>query len=88
MNPDPISPDLKSVLKRLRLGRLIDTLPERLLLARQQKMPHTDFLLLVLSDEVSRRDGQATVTPAATSKSSTCGRVKVLHPADDGTVGS
>ena len=64
MNPNPISPDLKAVLKRLRLGRLIDTLPERLLLARQQKMPHPDFLLLALSDEVSRRDGQATVTRA------------------------
>lgn len=64
MTPDPVSPDLKSVLKRLRLGRMIDTLPERLVLARQQKMPHADFLLLALSDEVSRRDGQATVTRA------------------------
>ena len=64
MTPDPISPDLKTVLKRLRLGRMIDTLPERLVLARQQKMPHPDFLLLALSDEVSRREGQATVTRA------------------------
>ena len=32
MTPDPVSPDLKSVLKRLRLGRIIDTLPERLVL--------------------------------------------------------
>jgi hypothetical protein len=29
---------------------------ERLTLARQQKLPHQDFLELVLSDEVSRRD--------------------------------
>ena len=57
MTPDPISPDLKTVLKRLRLGRMLDTLPERLVLARQQKMPHADFLLLALSDEVSRREG-------------------------------
>ena len=64
MNPEAISPDLKTVLKRLRLGRMIDTLPERLVLARQQKMPHTDFLLLALGDEVSRREGQATVTRA------------------------
>src|SRR5436190_4798789 len=64
MTPDPVSPDLKSVLKRLRLGRMIDTLPERLVLARQQKMPHADFLLLALGDEVSRRDGQAAVTRA------------------------
>jgi len=64
MSPDPISPDLKSVLKRLRLGRMIDTLPERLLLARQQKISHADFLLLALGDEISRRDSQASVVRA------------------------
>jgi len=58
MTADPISPDLKAVLRRLKLGRMLDTLPERLTLARQQKMPHQDFLLLVLSDEASRRDSQ------------------------------
>lgn len=51
-----VSTDLKVVLRRLKLSRMLDTLPERLLLARQQKMPHQDFFLLVLSDEVSRRD--------------------------------
>ncbi len=64
MNPDTLTPDLKSTLKRLRLGRMVDTLPERLVLARQQKMPHPDFLLLALSDEVARRDSQATITRA------------------------
>jgi DNA replication protein DnaC len=59
MNADPISTDLKTVLRRLKLSRLLDTLPERLTLARQQKMPHQDFLLLVLTDEVTRRDGLA-----------------------------
>ena len=59
MNPDVISPELKTVLRRLKLSRMLDTLPERLTLARQQKMPHQDFLLLALSDEASRRDGQA-----------------------------
>jgi DNA replication protein DnaC len=59
MTTDLIGPDLKTVLRRLRLSRLLDTLPERLTLARQQKMPHQDLLLLVLSDEVSRRDSQA-----------------------------
>ena len=53
---DPINPDLLDVMRRLKLGRLRDTLPERLALARQQKIPHQDFLLLLLSDEVSRRD--------------------------------
>jgi DNA replication protein DnaC len=54
-----IGPDLKTVLRRLKLGRMLDTLPERVLLARQQKMPHQDFLLLVLSDEATRRDSLA-----------------------------
>ncbi len=59
MTPDPISPELKTVLRRLKLSRMLDTLPERFALARQQKMPHQDFLLLALSDEAQRRDGQA-----------------------------
>lgn len=53
---DIIQPELKTVLRRLKLGRLLDTLPERFALARLQKMPHQDFLLLALGDEVSRRD--------------------------------
>lgn len=64
MNPDAIAPDLRTVLRRLRLGRMLDTLPERFTLARQQKIPHPDFLLLVLSDEVSRRDSQSTTVRA------------------------
>ena len=59
MTTDAISPDLKTTLRRLRLSRMLDTLPERLVLARQQKMPHQDLLLLVLSDEVSRRESLA-----------------------------
>jgi DNA replication protein DnaC len=59
---DSPSPDLKTVLRRLRLSPILDTLPERLLLARQQKIPHQDFLLAVLSDEASRRDSLATTT--------------------------
>lgn len=59
MTIDVLAPELKAHLKRLRLGRLVDTLPQRLTLARQQKMPHQDFLLLLLGDEVSRRDSNA-----------------------------
>ena len=62
--PDPLSPDLRTVLRRLRLSRMTDTLPERLSLARSQKMPHQDFLLLVLADEASRRDSQSTALRA------------------------
>lgn len=53
---DAISPDLKTTLKRLKLSPLLATLPERIALARQQKIPHQDFLLMLLTDEVSRRD--------------------------------
>ena len=53
---DPVSPDLKRHLRALKLGQLTATLPERLALARQQKLPHADFLELLLSDEVTRRD--------------------------------
>jgi DNA replication protein DnaC len=59
MPTDAISPDLKTVLRRLKLSRMLDTLPERLVVARQQNMPHQDWLLLVLSDEASRRDSLA-----------------------------
>lgn len=59
MNPETIQADLRKVLRRLKLSRILDTLPERLALARQQKMPHQDFLLLVLQDEANRRDTQA-----------------------------
>jgi DNA replication protein DnaC len=61
---DPISTDLKAVMRRLRLGKLLDTLPERLALARQQKMPHQDFLFTLLSDECQRRDTAASTTRA------------------------
>ena len=59
MTTEAISADLKTILRRLRLGRILDTLPERLVLARQQKLPHQDWLLLILSDEVTRRDSLA-----------------------------
>ena len=56
MTTELISPDLKTILRLLRLSRILDTLPERLVLARQQQMPHQDWLLLILSDEATRRD--------------------------------
>lgn len=61
---DTISPDLKTTLRRLRLSPLLPTLPERLLQAREHKMPHQDFMLLVLADEVSRRESEASALRA------------------------
>lgn len=54
-----INPELVVALKRLRLGRIADTLAERLVLAEKQDMSIEDLLLLVLSDEISRRDSAA-----------------------------
>jgi DNA replication protein DnaC len=54
-----IDPDLVTVLRRLRLGRVADTLLERMTLAEKQDMSLDQFLLLVLSDEVARRDSSA-----------------------------
>jgi len=52
----PIRPHPQQPLRALKLGKLLDILPERLTLARQQNMTHADFLELVLADEVSRRE--------------------------------
>ena len=54
-----VSTELKDLMRRLKLGRLLDTLPERLALARTQHLPHHDFLEMLLADEVTRRDQQA-----------------------------
>ena len=57
--PIEVSGELKALLRRLKLGRLLDTLPERLALARSEHLPHHDFLEMLLSDEVTRRDRQS-----------------------------
>jgi DNA replication protein DnaC len=51
-----ISPELKTLMRRLRLGQLLDTLPERVALARQHNLSHLEFLEQLFSDEVQRRD--------------------------------
>lgn len=52
----PLLPELTATLRRLKFGQLIDTLPERLALAKTNKLSHAEFLQIVLADEVSRRD--------------------------------
>ena len=54
-----LDPDLMRLLKRLKLGRLVPTLPERLALARAQRLDYAAFLTLLLADEVQRREQQA-----------------------------
>lgn len=48
--------ELKPLLKRLKLGQMLNTLPERLALARRDQLDHAVFLQILLADEVSRRD--------------------------------
>ena len=50
-----VSPELKALLQQVSLGRSLDTLPERLALARTSSMGDAEYLELVLADEVSRR---------------------------------
>ncbi len=54
-----LDPELVAALKRLKLGPIADTLPDRLVLADKQDLSFTQLLLLVLSDEIQRRDSTA-----------------------------
>lgn len=53
---DPVSVDLNALLRALKLGKLLDTLPERFTLANNDTYPTPNFLELVLADEVTRHD--------------------------------
>lgn len=68
MTMDVVSAELKTVLRRLKLSGMLATLPDRLTLARQQKMPHQDFMLMALGDEASRRDSLSASLRAAKAK--------------------
>ncbi len=62
-----VSPELKTLLRRVKLGRTLDTLPERLALARTRSLGHAEFLELVLADEVTRRDTSSAALRARTA---------------------
>lgn len=55
-----IDADLLAALKRLRLGRIAHTLADRIALAKAQSLSHEELLLLLLTDEIARRDASAT----------------------------
>lgn len=60
MTAPRVDPELVGALKRLRLGGLLPTLAERLELARVHHTPYQDVLLMLLRDEIARRDSGAT----------------------------
>ena len=83
---DPVSPDLKRHLRTLKLGQLLATLPDRLTLARQNKLPHADFLELLLSDEVTRRENGSAARRARTAASTpTCASTPGTPPPPSAT---
>ena len=63
-----LDPELISALKRLKLGRIAETLPERLVLADKQEMTFDALLLLVLTDEIARRDSSASDSRARAAR--------------------
>ncbi len=67
MNTPTVTPELKALLRRVKLGRCLDTLPERLALATTAQMGHAEFLELVLADEVSRRETSSAALRARTA---------------------
>lgn len=64
MSSRTIGADLVTALKRLRLGGLLPTLAERFTLAEKEETPYEDLLLLLLADEISRRDSNASARRA------------------------
>jgi DNA replication protein DnaC len=64
MSARSISGDLIAALKRLRLGGLLPTLAERFILAEKEDTPYEDLLLMLLVDEISRRDSTASIRRA------------------------
>jgi DNA replication protein DnaC len=67
VNTPIVTPELAALLRRVKLGRCLDTLPERLALATTGQMGHVEFLELVLADEVSRRETSSASLRARTA---------------------
>lgn len=59
MKTKSLSTELRSAMKRLRLGKILDTLAERIVMAEKEKVPIEDFLLMIFVDEIGRRDTSA-----------------------------
>jgi DNA replication protein DnaC len=59
-----INPDLVKALKRLCLGKMVEAMPARIALAEDQELPFQDVLLMLLVDEIARRDSCALVRRA------------------------
>ena len=52
--------ELMPLLKRLQLGPMAATLPERIALARRDQLDYASFLEIILADEIGRREHRRT----------------------------
>jgi DNA replication protein DnaC len=68
MSPDAVSTELRQVLRDLKLSGILDTLPERVELARQAHLPYPEFLAVILADEVARRERVSTTVRARAAR--------------------
>jgi DNA replication protein DnaC len=59
MKTPQISAELKSAMKKLRLGPILDALPQRITLAEKEELTYEDFLLTLFTDEIERRQSSA-----------------------------
>src|SRR5256885_14952914 len=76
-----ITPELRALLRKVKLGQLMATLPERLALARARDLSHAEFLELMLSDEETRRDATSAERRARPARLDPAMRLEHLdHP--------
>jgi DNA replication protein DnaC len=68
MSGEPFSAELRQVLRDLKLSGILDTLPERIELARQAHLPYPEFLTVILADEVARRERVSTTVRARAAR--------------------
>jgi DNA replication protein DnaC len=67
MSRPSINPELRSAMKDLRLGQLLQTLAERIMLAEKDEIGIEEFLLALFTDEVQRRRSGAAARRADTA---------------------
>ncbi len=76
----PLDPDLTALLRRLKLGKAVDTLPERLAIAKTNQMSHAEFLALALADEAARRDSTSATLRARAARLDPAMRLEAFDP--------
>lgn len=80
---DPVGSDMSRILRALKLSGLKDTLPERLAMARHNKMGHAAFLELLLTDELSRRESRSATLRASRAGLDPAMRLETWEEAED-----